>query len=556
MRAIHPINMLLWLIALFILPLLAFAHGGEEHNDETRAQVSAAPSSEANLELESPEVELSGTLQNGKLTLYADHYASNEPIYNAKIELESNGHKVQAQAMKDGSYTAATDWFTQPGKHEVVVSIETVNLEDLLIGTLDVPGSSLAVPGRTWMGYAKWAAVIVTALIIMVVALKFKRQHKRLAAAALPVFMVLLLSSHSMPVFAHGDEDHSDKSSPSATATVSMPATGTAPARLPDGSIFAPKPAQRLLGIRTVLAKSGDIAQAFEINGHVIANPNFSGRVQSSQSGRIAAPAGGFPTIGMKVNKGQILAYIEPVASSIDKGNQQAQLAELSSKMVLAENRARRLAQLEGSVPQKEIDAARAEAVSLKAQKTAISGSFTREALRSPVSGAVSLSNVIAGQVVEAKEILFEVIDPAMLRVEAIAYDGALPEQITNATGETASKQPLKLTFIGQSYQLREQALPMQFGVTQPAPVLNIGQPVKVFVQTRKTIHGTAVPQSSIVKNSSGESSVWIHTSAERFEQRKVKIQPLDTDATAIIDGLHDGDRVVTQGAALLSQIR
>ena len=559
-RITTPARKMAWAMALMIFPLIAFAHGDEDHSDAAKAPIAVVSTSGTQLELKSPDVELLGVLHDGKLTLYADRYATNEPIRNAKIELESSGRKVQAQALKDGSYTAAADWFVQPGKHEIVVSIEAEGLEDLLIGTLEVPGAGLVAPARSWAGYAKWTAIFVTIPLILLAGFWLARRHKgAMAMAVLPVFAAFLLSAQSTPVFAHGDEDHSEKpkTAPAATAANNMPTTAQAsPVRLPDGSIVAPKPVQRLLGIRTVLAEPRNVAQTIELNGSVITNPNFSGRVQSSQSGRIAAPVEGFPAIGMKVSKGQILAYVEPAASSIDKGNQQAQLAELSSNLVLAENRAQRLTQLQGSMPQKEIDAARAEAISLKARKAAVAGSFQREALRSPVSGVISLSNVIAGQVVEAKEILFEVIDPSRLRVEAIAYDTALFGQVASATGVTANQQALALTFIGLGYQLREQALPVQFDITPPLPALSVGQPVKVFVQTRNMLHGTPVPLTSVMKNSSGQSIVWVHASAERFVPQKVKVQPLDASTVAIMEGLHDGDRVVTQGATLLSQIK
>lgn len=560
MTTIKKITIYMPWILVLLMPLFALAHGGEDHGDEAKTPASL-PAAGPRLELKSPDVELLGILREGKLTLYADRYASNEPIRNAKIELESNGRKVLAQAAGDGTYTAAADWLRQPGKHEIVVSVEANGLEDLLIGSLDVPGTKSETHGRSWLDDAKWAAGGVSAAILLAVLFRFLRRRKGVAATALlPLFAAFLLGGHSNPGFAHGDEDHGDKpqAAPAAVAVNNVPAAAQAsPVRLSDGSIFAPKPVQRLLGIRTALGEPRDIAQTVELNGHVSADPNFSGRVQSSQSGRIAAPAGGFPTLGMKVSKGHILAWIEPAASNIEKGNQQAQLAELSSRLGLAERRAERLEQLVGSLPQKEIDAARAEAASLKARKAAVAASlFRREALRAPVSGVVSRADVVAGRVVEAREVLFEVIDPSRLRVEAVAYDTALAGQVAGASGVTAGNQPLALAFIGLSHQLREQALPMQFAVKPPLPALSVGQPVKVLVQTRQAIRGIPVPQGSVMKNSNGESIVWLHASAERFVPQRVKAQPLDGNTVAVLEGLHDGDRVVTQGAALLSQIR
>ena len=562
------LRMSAWLLILFValLPLFAFAGGGDDHSHgpEAKALVGAPATTGQRLELKSPEVELLGVLQDGKLTVYADRYATNEPILDAKIELESSGRKVQVLAAKDGSYSAEADWLAQPGKHEVVVSIQAKGLEDLLIGTLEVPSLTNAAHGRTWLAYAKWLAGGSAALIALLLLFKLLRRRKGAAAALmLPVFVAVLLSGHSAPGFAHGDEDHSEKpktaptaAAPSA-ASATLASSGAAPVRLPDGSIFAPKPVQRLLGIRTILGESGDIAKTVTLNGRIIADPNFSGRVQSSQAGRMAAPIGGFPALGAKVRKGQILAYIEPAASSIEKGNQQAQLAELTSNLVLAEHRAQRLEQLVGSLPQKEIDAARAEAVSLKARKAAVAGSlFQREALQAPVAGVISQANVVTGQVVEAKEILFEVIDPAKLRVEAIAYDNALSGQVAAASGATATRQSLSLSFIGQGYQLREQTLPMLFTINPPAPLVSVGQAVEVFIQSRQTIRSIRVPQSSVVKSNNGEAIVWVHTSAERFVSQRVQVQALDASSVAIVAGLQDGDRVVTQGASLLSQIR
>ncbi len=555
-----------WALALLfsLFPHFAFAHGGEDHGDEAKAPVSLSASG-PQLELKSPDVELLGTLQDGKLTVYADRYATNEPILNATIELESNGRKLQLLATIDGSYTATADWLKQPGKHEIMVSLEANSLQDLLIGTLLVPALSPELHGRSWLDYGKWAAGGIAGVIVLLVLFSLIRRRKGAAAAlVLPVFAAFLLGGHSHPGFANGGEDHSEKPKtpavsgvPATPANSGIPAAGASPVRLPDGSIFVPKPVQRLLGLRTVLGEPRDIANTVELNGHITADPNFSGRAQSSQSGRIAAPGGGFPAIGMKVSKGQILAYIEPAASSIEKGNQEAQLAELASNLGLAEQRAEHLGQLVGSLPQKEIDAARAEAASLRARKAAVAGSlFQREALRAPVSGVISQADVVAGQVVEAREVLFEIVDPARLWVEAIAYDTALSGQVAGASAMTASNQPLTLAFIGQSYQLREQALPMQFAVKPPLPTLSVGQPVKVFVQTKRAIRGIPVPQGSVMKNSSGETIVWVHVSAERFVPQKVKIQAVDANTVAVLEGLRDGDRVVTQGAALLTQIR
>jgi hypothetical protein len=372
-----------------------------------------------------------------------------------------------------------------------------------------------------------------------------------------------LLAAHSGLGFAHGDEDHGEDAKPAANINA-MPATGTSlpadkssPTRLPDGSVWVPKPAQHLLGIRTILGKPQDIAATVAINGRVVADPNFSGRVQSGQAGRIEAAATGFPYLGLKVSKGQVLAFVTPVASSIERANQRAQLAELDSNRVIAEKRVKRLEQLVGGVPRKDIIAARAELEGLSTRRAAIaSGLSQREELRAPTSGVISLANVVAGQIVDARDVLFEIIDPQKLWVEAIAYDTALASESASASAMTSDSQTLVLSFLGPGYQLREQALPLLFSIHPPVPALSVGQPVKVLVQTRRAVRGIAVPQASLLKNATGESMVWVHASAERFTPKKVRAQPLDGSTAAVLQGLEPGDRVVTEGAALLSQVR
>ncbi|TAK72424.1 MAG: HlyD family secretion protein [Betaproteobacteria bacterium] len=177
------------------------------------------------------------------------------------------------------------------------------------------------------------------------------------------------------------------------------------------------------------------------------------------------------------------------------------------------------------------------------------------EPLRSPVSGVISATGAVAGQVVEAKEILFEVVDPARLSVEALAYDPALVEGIASASALVPGGV-LELEFVGGGRQLREQALPLLFRVkAQNAPVA-VGQALKVIARTARKTKGAGVPQASLVKNGAGETVVWAHAGAERFTPRKVRFHSLDASTVAVTSGIQNGERIVTEGAGLLAQMR
>lgn len=353
---------------------------------------------------------------------------------------------------------------------------------------------------------------------------------------------------------AHGDEDHGPDQTPATAAA--LPA-GSAPQRLPDGGVFVPKAVQHQLGVRTQIASLAPLAATVELNGRVIADPAASGRVQASQPGRIEPPAGGLPTLGQKVAKGQLLAWLRPAASSIERANQQAQLAALDADAALAAQRLARVEQLEGAVPQKEIDAARIERDAIDKRRAAVRASVAgAEALRAPVAGVISAATASAGQVVDARETLFEIVDPARLAVEALAYDPALAQGLAAASAALPGGGVVQLRFVGAGRQLREQALPLLFRVAASDAPLAVGQPLAVTAQTGRTIEGVALPRAVLVRNGAGEWVVWLHTGAEQFSPRKVAFEPLDAGRVAVTAGVHSGDRVVTTGASLLGQIR
>lgn len=365
-------------------------------------------------------------------------------------------------------------------------------------------------------------------------------------------FLAVFLASLMSPVMAGPGHDHGDE------API---AVSNGPKRQPDGSVFLPKLSQRQLAVRTVIVEKKNLPQAFELVGRVVMDPNAGGRVQPTVAGRIEAGPKGLPSLGKQVRQGEILAYVRASTGAIERANQTAQAAELRSAKALAEKRLARLNQLEGSVPQKEIEAAQEELQSLNARLSAISGSLgSREALVAPVSGVIASSNIVAGQVVDAREVVFEIIDPNRLRVEAIAHDASLVGNIASASARTALGESLPLEFIGAGLALREQTVPVQFRIHMPqgekAPHLAVGQPVKVVAQSKTTIEGVAIPASAIVKSPSNQDIVWVHTSAEQFAQRPVRYSPLDAATVAVIDGLKGEERVVVQGAPLVNQVR
>lgn len=330
-------------------------------------------------------------------------------------------------------------------------------------------------------------------------------------------------------------------------------------ARLPDGSVQVPMLAQRRLGVRTILAMQTEAAATIELPGRIVVDPNAGGRVQAVHGGRIEPGPRGLPVAGQAVRQGDVLAYVKHHAEPYAQANQQAQLAELRSSRQLAAQRVERLHSLEGTVPRKEIEAARAELQSLSAREKSIGASLgVREALAAPVTGVIARADAVAGQVVEARDVLYEVVDPSRVLVEATTADASLPARLGDASLQGILGVKLKL--LGAARSLRDGVLPITFQAQADKPgaamPLAVGQPVTVLASLDERIKGFVLPAQSIVRNNSNEPIVWIKSGAERYITQPVQYRALDASTVIVIQGLGADNRVVVQGASLIAQIR
>ncbi|MBL8343854.1 MAG: efflux RND transporter periplasmic adaptor subunit [Rubrivivax sp.] len=372
-----------------------------------------------------------------------------------------------------------------------------------------------------------------------------------ITAAALAAGLLWLPQAHAAPG-AHGPGgEHLDASG------AAVNASGLA--RLPDGSVNVPKAAQRRMAIRTVLAPQSEAAATVQMPGRVVMDPNASGRVQAVYGGRIEPGPSGLPVAGRSVRRGEVLAYVRHHADPYALGAQQAQLAELRAQRQLAEQRVQRLEGLEGTVPRKEIEAARTEATSLTERERSIGSSLVaRETLSAPVSGVIARAELVVGQIVEPRDVLFEVVDPARMLVEATTADADAAARVAGASLQGVTGVTLRL--LGVSRSLRDGVLPLTFAVSPvkagAALPVAIGQPVTVIAQSKERIKGVVLPAQAVVRSPSNEPVVWIKSGAERFIPQPVQFRPLDAGTVVVTQGLSADNRVVVQGAPLIAQIR
>lgn len=163
---------------LFMPSLTALAHGDDDHGAAPPAAVqSVAPRALAATE----EFEVVALLDEDgkKLLVYLDHFASNEPVTNARVEIEGAGIKGQAKESAPGVYAIDAPKLAA-GRHALTISIEAGDLSDLLTLSLD---TSLPVDSSAhlhgWNAKLIWSLAALLMVTLAGMALLLVRRRKQ-----------------------------------------------------------------------------------------------------------------------------------------------------------------------------------------------------------------------------------------------------------------------------------------------------------------------------------------------------------------------------------------
>lgn len=544
----------------------AIAHEGHDH-DAPAAPVAAAslPRAEASSDL----FELVAIAKGGDLVVYVDRFLTNEPVLGAAVEVETpDGPRAAAQTAD--AYRLAAPWLQKPGRHELLITVSAGDAVDILTATLVVPAPTVPPVDAAARGFlaavaadlkqrAKERLVAdplagVPTLFVggaagfvagAVVTLLLRRRGGVAAAALLAAVVVPVLAAS-----AHEGHDHGE---PPPT-----PLGQAVPQRLADGALFVPKPTQRILAIRTQMTEMATHATAVELPGRIIPDPNASGFVQASAGGRLSPPSGGFPRLGATVAAGDVLAYVMPPLTAAEISDQRQRQGELDQQIALVERRIARFESLDRTrvIARAQLEDARVELAGLRDRRAALDRlRRDPEPLVAPVSGRVAAANAVAGQVVEPSAVVFHIVDPRRLWVEALSF-APLSASPRAASARDADGRSLSLRYEGSGLADRSQAVPMHLSIQDDTTGLRLGQLVAVQVETRDSRDGIVLPRTSVLRGASGQAIAFEHVAAERFEPREVRVVPLDAERVLVAAGLERGRRVVTQGAELLNQIR
>ena len=182
--------LLVWLMAMAGMAFAApGAHGPNgEHLDSAATAGGTSPEA-ARFEAQSETFELVGLLQEGELSILINRYETNEPVLDAKVEVETGDIRASAKFHADlGDYAvddpALLQALTKEGSHPLLITIVAGQDSDLLDGTLRVRAPDPGHPheqapwlGRSWSGVL--AAGLAVAVAVAVVLFLRRRTGRR-----------------------------------------------------------------------------------------------------------------------------------------------------------------------------------------------------------------------------------------------------------------------------------------------------------------------------------------------------------------------------------------
>lgn len=534
-----------------LLPVLAFAHGGEDHGNAKKTSVSPVSyfSSESASEIYEVLLKYSPIVpgKETSLRLYLSEYNTNIPIDSAKLEVTVAGNpniKITVVRFDKGVFELKTT-FPEKKAYNLVININSYAGIDLIQLNNIEAGKELAVPTGENSPHSHWYSsnwffgLIGLLLGLLVMFFVNKTRSRKIIAGAI-ILLCLLPTATYNPVSAHGGEDHGDGAGKNGGGSST--------------TFIVEKETQFLFNIQTKKIGTGDFNESSVLLGTVIAAPQGRAVIQTPQAGKIVslrvAP-------GQRVGKGQIVAVIE---QQVDAGTQISIISQSNSvnaEYEAAKAQYERLLAIEDIAAKKDITEAKARYESAKRNKALFdantgknTGNTKAITLTSPVSGIVGTFNYAIGAVVNSGETLFEItnLDQVFVEAQVFATDA---EKLKTATGFTTISNTdtlaykLKMISTAQSVNSGNQSQKVVFEIINPKGQFKIGENVNVRVTGNNIIRQVVLPNDAIT-DVNGKPAVFIKDKAEQYSISFIVKGQSNDKFTVISKGAEDGERVVT----------
>jgi RND family efflux transporter MFP subunit len=349
-----------------------------------------------------------------------------------------------------------------------------------------------------------------------------------------------------------------------------------APGEPADEGVVLLKEQQWQADFATALAGERLLRESVPATGLLRPSADGEAHMTSPIDGHLAPAFGGFPYTGLRVEAGQVIAYLVPqLGGEADVAGLELAVTRATSLRNLARQERERLDALwnDRSVPYRDVLEARSAEEVAEAELTAArrrlaqvqrteEGEAAGVPIRAPIGALVARVDVAPGGFVEEGDRLFHLVDPERLWLEARVAEADLGRiqspagawfhvQGFDETFEVAPGGGARLVAFGAMVDPESRTVPVIFEFPRPDPRLRVGQAVTARVFTGEEETALAVPAGALI-NDAGADVLYVQTGGERFERRLVRTGLRDGEYVAIEAGLAPGERVVSRGAYLV----
>jgi Cu(I)/Ag(I) efflux system membrane fusion protein len=186
-------------------------------------------------------------------------------------------------------------------------------------------------------------------------------------------------------------------------------------------------------------------------------------------------------------------------------------------------------------------------------ESNTIRNTFT---LHSPISGTVLKKNVQQQQYVSAGENLFDVADLSTVWMYADVYEyeiqGVKVGQMVEATNEAYPEKKFvgRITFVSPTVDPSSRAVRIRAEMANGTAELKLDIFVNAAIKI-KLSQSIVVPITAVLSTGTRQ-VVWVQKDAGIFEPRLVKIGERSDEYVQILEGINEGETIVTSGGYLI----
>lgn len=308
----------------------------------------------------------------------------------------------------------------------------------------------------------------------------------------------------------------------------------------------------------TTPAAVREVKHSIHTVAEVIPRSNGFAEVSAPVAGVVRTGATIVP-VGTAVRVGQCLVALETPLEGENSWTEQ-RLAYEQAKQEF--ERAERLLQRE-AISKREYELLRQEYLVRKAGFDALGSANDSTLLEvcSPISGVIATAHVQPGQTVTAGQPLMTVADPNRVWLKVSVFEKDFYSLGTPAgiyltvpgldTGIIYHGSDARIISSGAVLDPQTRTIPLIIEVPNRGNLLKIGQTLPGELLNGESQKTIAVPEGAIFDEET-QQVLFVHVSGEIFEKRIVKTGNHDRGWIAILEGLIEGERVVTRGGYMV----